>query len=72
MRCVQKLLALAGIAVSLGFSSGCCCWCQGRSTPYYYSQPASTCYQPPACSTASNDPLRPIPMPARPADTVTR
>jgi hypothetical protein len=71
MRCVQKLLALAGIALSLGFASGCCCWCQNRSAPYY-SSPASSCYQPPVCSTANNDRLVPTPMPARPSDTITR
>lgn len=73
MRCVQKMLALAGIALSLGFSSGCCCWCHpSRPTPYYCPPPASSCYQPTACSTASNEPIRPIPMPARSSDSVTR
>ena len=71
MRCVHKLLALVGIATSVGFSSGCCCWCPSRA-PYYCPPPPSSCYQPSACSTAFNEPIRPIPMPARPSDTVTR
>jgi hypothetical protein len=72
MRFMHKVPALFGVALSLAFSSGCCCWCQPRSAPYYYSAPASSCYQPPVCSTASNEPIRPVPMPARPADSVTR
>ena len=74
MRRVQKVLALVGIGLSLAATSfGCCCWCHpNRSSPYYCSPPASSCYQAPVCSTASNEPIRPIPMPARPSDTVTR
>jgi uncharacterized iron-regulated membrane protein len=76
MHRLQKLLALTGLAVSLVASSGCCCWWERRCAPYYstptYSAPPSSCYQPPVCSTASNEPIRPIPMPARTADGVTR
>ncbi len=63
MRRTEKVLALLGIGVFLGLSSvGCCCWFPPyRSSPYYCS-PATSCYQPPACSTASNDRLVPKPM----------
>ena len=75
MRHAYKVLALLGITGSVTFTSaGCCCFCHPYRSSYNCAPPVSSCYQPPASSTASNDRLVPVPraMPDCPPDTVTR